>query len=114
MDSRALEQAIQEDRANGWQPFCVVATTGTTSTTSIDPVPAIADICGREGLWLHVDAAYGGSAAVVAQMRWGLEGSHRARSLVVNPPQGLFVPVGLSVLHFPQRTMRRRGSSLRP
>ncbi|HJZ67472.1 MAG TPA: pyridoxal-dependent decarboxylase, partial [Blastocatellia bacterium] len=60
MDARALERAIQEDRKDGWIPFCVVATTGTTSTTSIDPVLEIADICEREGLWLHADAAYGG------------------------------------------------------
>ena len=99
MDATALEQAIEEDRANGWRPFCVVATTGTTSTTSIDPVPAIADICEREGLWLHVDAAYGGSAAVVPEMRWVLEGCDRADSLVVNPHKGLFVPVDLSVLY---------------
>ena len=114
MDSRALEQAIQEDRANGWQPFCVVATTGTTSTTSIDPVPAIADICGREGLWLHVDAAYGGSAAVVPEMRWVLEGSDRADSLVVNPHKGLFVPVDLSVLYCRRMNVLRSAFSLVP
>ena len=114
MDSRALEHAIQEDRANGWQPFCVVATTGTTSTTSIDPVPAIADICGREGLWLHVDAAYGGSAAVVPEMRWVLEGSDRADSLVVNPHKGLFVPVDLSVLYCRRMNVLRSAFSLVP
>ena len=114
MDSRALEQAIQEDRANGWQPFCVVATTGTTSSTSIDPVPAIADICGREGLWLHVDAAYGGSAAVVPEMRWVLEGSDRADSLVVNPHKGLFVPVDLSVLYCRKMNVLRGAFSLVP
>ena len=114
MDSRALAQAIQEDRANGWQPFCVVATTGTTSSTSIDPVPAIADICGREGLWLHVDAAYGGSAAVVPEMRWVLEGSDRADSLVVNPHKGLFVPVDLSVLYCRKMNVLRSAFSLVP
>ena len=114
MDSSALEHAIQEDRANGWQPFCVVATTGTTSTTSIDPVPAIADICGREGLWLHVDAAYGGSAAVVPEMRWVLEGSDRADSLVVNPHKGLFVPLDLSVLYCRKMKVLRSAFSLVP
>jgi len=114
MDARALEDAIQEDRANGWLPFCVVATTGTTSTTSIDPVPAIADICEREGLWLHVDAAYGGSAAVLPEMRWVLEGCDRADSLVVNPHKGLFVPVDLSVLYCRKLDVLRAAFSLVP
>ena len=114
MDTGALEQAIKEDQANGWLPFCVVATTGTTSTTSIDPVAAIADICEREGLWLHVDAAYGGSAAVVPEMRWVLEGSDRADSLVVNPHKGLFVPVDLSVLYCRKMNVLRSAFSLVP
>jgi len=114
MDPKALEDAVQEDRANGWRPFCVVATTGTTSTTSIDPVPAIADICEREGLWLHVDAAYGGSAAVVPEMRWVLEGCDRADSLVVNPHKGLFVPVDLSVLYCRKMSVLRSAFSLVP
>lgn len=114
MNPDALARAIEEDRANGWRPFCVVATTGTTSTTSIDPVPAIADICEREGLWLHVDAAYGGSAAVVPEMRWVLEGSDRADSLVVNPHKGLFVPVDLSVLYCRRMEVLRSAFSLVP
>ncbi len=114
MDHKALEHAILEDRANGWRPFCVVATAGTTSTTSIDPVPAIADICEREGLWLHVDAAYGGSAAVVPEMRWVLEGCDRADSLVINPHKGLFVPVDLSVLYCRKMSVLRSAFSLVP
>jgi aromatic-L-amino-acid decarboxylase len=98
MKPDALAQAIKEDRAEGWQPFCVVATVGTTSMSSIDPVPQIADICEREGLWLHIDAAYGGAAAIVPEMKWILAGCERADSLVVNPHKGLFVPVDLSVL----------------
>ena len=114
MDSRALDRAIQEDRANGWRPFCVVATAGTTSTTSIDPVPAIAEICKREGLWLHVDAAYGGFAAVVPEMRWVIEGSDHADSLVINPHKGLFVPLDLSVLYCRQMEVLRQAFSLVP
>jgi aromatic-L-amino-acid decarboxylase len=114
MDASALARAIEEDRGNGWQPFCVVATTGTTSTTSIDPVPAIADICERESLWLHVDAAYGGSAAVLPEMRWVLEGSDRADSLVMNPHKGLFVPVDLSVLYCRRMEVLRSAFSLVP
>ncbi len=98
MNADALAQAIEEDRAAGWQPFCVVATVGTTSMSSIDPVEQIADICEREGLWLHIDAAYGGAAAIVPEMKWILAGCERADSLVVNPHKGLFVPVDLSVL----------------
>jgi aromatic-L-amino-acid decarboxylase len=114
MDASALARAIEEDRGNGWRPFCVVATTGTTSTTSIDPVPAIADICERESLWLHVDAAYGGSAAVLPEMRWVLEGSDRADSLVMNPHKGLFVPVDLSVLYCRRMEVLRSAFSLVP
>ena len=64
MDVDALRSAIAEDRAGGALPLAVAATVGTTSTTSVDPVPAIAEICAAEGLWLHVDAAYAGSAAL--------------------------------------------------
>jgi aromatic-L-amino-acid decarboxylase len=114
MEPRSLELAIADDRARGWQPFCVVATTGTTSTTSIDPVAAIADICEREGMWLHVDAAYGGSAAVVPEMRWVLEGCERADSLVINPHKGLFVPLDLSVLYCKRMDVLRNAFSLIP
>src|SRR6185369_5369242 len=114
MEPRSLELAIADDRAHGWQPFCVVATTGTTSSASIDSVAAIADICEREGIWLHVDAAYGGFAAVVPEMRWILEGSERADSLVLNPHKGLFVPLDLSVLYCKQMDVLRSAFSLVP
>ena len=97
MDVTLLEQAIQEDIATGWRPFAVVATVGTTSTTSIDPVPQIADICERYGLWLHVDGAYGGSAAVDPAMRWVLAGCERADTIIVNPHKWLFTPMDCSV-----------------
>ncbi len=99
MDTVQLEQAIQEDLALGWRPFAVVATVGTTSTTSIDPVPQIADICERYGLWLHIDGAYGGSAAVDPAMQWVLEGCERADSLIVNPHKWLFTPIDCSVFY---------------
>lgn len=94
-----LERAIQEDIAVGWQPFAVVATVGTTSTTSVDPVPEIADICERYGLWLHVDGAYGGSAAIDPAMRWVLAGCARADTLIVNPHKWLFTPIDCSVFY---------------
>jgi aromatic-L-amino-acid/L-tryptophan decarboxylase len=93
-----LAAAIAEDKKNGWLPFAVVATVGTTSTTSIDPVPAIADICQMEKLWLHVDGAYGGMAAIVPEMRSVLDGCDRADSLVTNPHKWLFTPMDCSVL----------------
>jgi aromatic-L-amino-acid/L-tryptophan decarboxylase len=94
----ALERAIEEDRRAGALPFAVVATAGTTSTTSIDPVPEIAAIAKRHGLWLHVDAAYGGVAAIEPSLRFVLAGVEHADSIVVNPHKWLFTPVDLSVL----------------
>lgn len=76
----------------------VVAAVGTTSSTSVDPVTAIADLCEQAGTWLHVDAAYAGSAWVCPEFRWSMEGVERADSLVVNPHKWLFVPVDCSAL----------------
>jgi aromatic-L-amino-acid decarboxylase len=76
----------------------VVATVGTTSTTSVDPVPQIADACERAGAWLHVDAAYAGSAMVCPELRWAFEGVERADSLVVNAHKWMFTPMDCSLL----------------
>ena len=114
MDPGALRAAIREDRAAGWTPFAVTATVGTTSTTSIDPVPAIADVCAEEKLWLHVDAAYAGSAAVAPDLRWVLEGVERADSLVLNPHKWMFVPLDLSVLYTRRPDVLRNAFSLVP
>lgn len=112
MRPEALQRALDEDRAAGQRPMCVVATVGTTSITSIDPVPAIAEICSRENVWLHVDAAYGGSAAIVPEFRWVLEGCEHADSFVVNPHKWLFVPLDLSVLYTRKPEVLRRAFSL--
>ncbi len=114
MNPQALEEAIAEDRGAGRLPFCVVATVGSTSSTSIDPVPAIAGVCEREGLWLHADAAHGGAAAVVPEMREVLDGCDRADSLVINPHKWLFVPLDLSVLYTRKPEALRRAFSLVP
>ncbi|HVF27702.1 MAG TPA: pyridoxal-dependent decarboxylase [Pyrinomonadaceae bacterium] len=114
MRADALAEAIAEDRRAGALPFCVVATVGTTSTTSIDPVPAIADICERHKLWLHVDAAYAGSAAIVPEMRHILDGCERADSLVTNPHKWLFTPIDLSILYTRRMDVLRRAFSLVP
>jgi aromatic-L-amino-acid/L-tryptophan decarboxylase len=98
MDPMALRGAIEDDLAAGIRPFAVVATAGTTSTTSVDPVAAIAGICEQHNLWLHVDAAYGGAAAVAPELRWVLNGAERADSIVMNPHKWLFTPIDCSVL----------------
>jgi aromatic-L-amino-acid decarboxylase len=99
MRADLLAEAVAADVAAGARPLAVVATVGTTSTTSIDPILEIADVCERHGMWLHVDAAYGGSAAVVPEMRYVLDGCERADSVVVNPHKWLFTPVDCSLLY---------------
>jgi len=98
MDPAALRAAITEDREAGWLPAGIVATIGTTSTTAVDPVEAIADVAEAEGLWLHVDAAYAGPAALIPEMRSYFEGWERADSIVVNPHKWMFTPFDCSLL----------------
>ncbi|MBI4543074.1 MAG: amino acid decarboxylase [Gemmatimonadetes bacterium] len=98
MGAASLEAAIAADRAAGRLPAAVVATAGTTSTTSVDPLRAVAGICRREGIWLHVDAAYAGSAAICPEFRALFDGIGEADSIVVNPHKWLFTPVDCSVL----------------
>ncbi|PYV19509.1 MAG: amino acid decarboxylase [Acidobacteria bacterium] len=110
----ALAQAIAEDRASGFTPMAVVATVGTTSTTSVDPVPALAETCAAEGVWLHVDAAYAGVAALVPDHRDVLAGCERADSLVVNPHKWLFTPFDLSAFYCRRMDAVRAAFSLVP
>jgi aromatic-L-amino-acid/L-tryptophan decarboxylase len=114
MEAKALGEAIEEDKRDGFLPFCVVATVGTTSTSSIDPVRAIVEICEQHTMWLHVDAAYAGSAAVVPELRHILDGCERADSFVVNPHKWLFTPFDLSVLYCRHMDLLRRAFSLVP
>ncbi len=114
MDPRALQAAIEADRAAGRRPFFVAATIGTTSTTSIDPVPAIAEISGQYGLWLHVDGAYGGTAAIVPEMRYVLAGCDHAASIVVNPHKWLFTPIDCSAFYVRDPEILKRAFSLVP
>src|SRR5207248_9011022 len=95
MRSDVLRNFIERDRAAGLRPFCVVATVGTTSSTSIDPVPQIAEIAEQHGLWLHVDAAYAGAAAIVPEHRHIMAGVERAHSFVVNAHKWLLTPIDL-------------------
>ena len=94
-----LVDAIEEDIENGYLPICIIPTVGTTSTSSVDPVDAIADICEKYGIWLHVDTAYAGSTAIVPEFRHYFKGWERADSIVVNPHKWLFTPFDLSVLY---------------
>ena len=114
MNARALAEAIDEDKSQGMVPFCIVATVGTTSTSSIDPVKEIIPICEKHAMWLHVDAAYAGSAAVVPELRYILDGCERADSVAVNPHKWLFTPFDLSVLYCRHMDLLRRAFSLVP
>jgi aromatic-L-amino-acid decarboxylase len=114
MDVNALRAAIAEDKARGVRPLAAVATVGTTSTTAIDPVSDVADVCAEEGIWLHVDAAYGGAAALLPELRHVLDGCERAHSLVVNPHKWMFVPMDCSVLFTRRPDLMKRAFSLVP
>jgi aromatic-L-amino-acid decarboxylase len=109
-----LDAAIAEDRRRGRRPFCVVATVGTTSTTSVDPLAAIAAIAGRHGLWLHVDAAYAGAAAILPEYRHILAGAEHADSIVVNPHKWLLTPMDLSAFYTRRPHVLRAAFSLVP
>jgi aromatic-L-amino-acid decarboxylase len=98
MNVAALDTAIAADRRTGKLPIAVVATAGTTSTTSVDPLVDVAKIARREKLWLHVDAAYAGAAAICPEYRQLMTGLEEADSIVVNPHKWLFTPVDCSVL----------------
>ena len=114
MQPDALAAMAEQDRAAGKRPFCVVAAVGTTSTTSIDPVPAIADIAEKYGMWMHVDAAYAGPAAIVPEFRGMFDGIERADSVVMNPHKWLFTPSDISVFFSRRPDILQRAFSLTP
>jgi aromatic-L-amino-acid decarboxylase len=107
MDPDALRAAVAADRAAGRVPFCVVASAGTINTGEIDPLPEIAEVAAAEGLWLHVDGAYGGFFQLTERGRERLRGIERADSLVLDPHKGLFLPFGTGCL------LVRDGAALR-
>lgn len=114
MRPNLLEAAIAADRELGYLPLAAVATVGTTSTTSIDPVTAIAAICRRERVWLHVDGAYGGVGAILPEKRSVFDGVEGADSIVVNPHKWLFTPIDLSVFYTRHPATLRGAFSLVP
>jgi aromatic-L-amino-acid decarboxylase len=114
MKTRALSELIKQDKAAGKRPFCVVATIGTTSSTSVDPLPEIAGIAEKHGLWLHVDAAYAGAAAMLPEHKNILAGVERAHSLVFNAHKWLLTPIDLSAFFTRRPDILRRAFSLTP
>lgn len=109
-----LEQMIDEDVAAGFRPCAVVPTLGTTSTASMDPIAPIAEIASRRGVWLHVDAAYGGPVAMLPEASAAFDGWERADSIVVNPHKWLFTPIDCSVLYCRRPDVLRRAFSIIP
>ncbi len=114
MRPELLDQAIRNDRASGCRPACVVATVGTTSSTAIDPLPAIAAICRRYGVWLHVDAAYAGPAAMVPELRPLFSGIEHADSLVFNPHKWMLVNFDCSAYYVRDRDALLRTFQITP
>jgi aromatic-L-amino-acid/L-tryptophan decarboxylase len=114
MRADVLAKMVEEDKRAGKRPFCVVATVGTTSSTSIDPVPQIAEIAEKHGMWLHVDCAYAGAAAILPEQRHIMAGVERAHSLVFNAHKWLLTPIDLSAFYTRRPDILRRAFSLTP
>jgi len=110
----ALDAEIARDIALGFSPCAVVATVGTTSSTSVDPVADIVAVCKKHGVWLHVDAAYGGAMAMLPEGRWAMAGADDADSIVVNPHKWLFVPLDFSALYTRRPELLRAVFALTP
>lgn len=112
MRADLLEESIQADLEAGKRPCCIVASIGSTSASAVEDIPAIADIAERYKIWLHVDAAYAGSAAILPEMSHLMNGVERAQSFVLNPHKWLYVSMDCSVLYTSLPEMFRRASSL--
>jgi aromatic-L-amino-acid decarboxylase len=107
-----LADAIEEDIEAGYLPLCVIPTIGTTSTSSVDPVDAVGDVCEKYDVWMHVDTAYAGPTAIIPEMRDLFKGWERADSIVVNPHKWLFTPFDLSVLYCKDLSIMKNAFSL--
>jgi aromatic-L-amino-acid decarboxylase len=114
MNVAALRDAVTADLRHGFKPLAVVATVGTTSTASVDPVGEIAAICAQHQMWLHIDAAYGGGLALLPEHKWVTDAWVEADSLVINPHKMLFVPFDFSALYVRDIERLRRLFTLTP
>src|SRR5207245_4767418 len=113
-DVNRLRETIARDVRHNFKPFAVIATVGTTSSASVDPVPEIAKICREERIWLHIDGAYGGAFAMLPEYKWVSNGWEMADSIVINPHKTLFVPLDFSVLYVRDLERLRRVFTLVP
>src|SRR5437764_996255 len=114
MDMAALRVMIERDLREKLKPLAVIATVGTTSTASVDPVPEIAKICREHKMWLHIDGAYGGGFAMLPEFEWLADGWNEADSIIINPHKTLFVPLDFSVLYVRDLERLRRLFTLVP
>ena len=114
MDASALREMMARDVRDNFKPLAVIATVGTTSTASVDPVPEIAKICRENKMWLHIDGAYGAGFAILPENKSLTVGWSEADSIVVNPHKSLFVPLDFSVLYVRDLDRLRRVFTLVP
>ncbi len=114
MDVAALREMIASDLGQHFKPLAVVATVGTTSTASVDPVPAIGQVCREHKMWLHIDGAYGAGLALLPECKWVTAGWSEADSIVINPHKMLFVPFDFSALYLRDVERLRRLFTLVP
>src|SRR5437667_2111884 len=114
MDVAKLREIIAQDRQSNYRPMAVVATVGTTSTASVDPIPEIAKVCREEKIWLHIDGAYGAGLALLPECKSIAAGWNEADSIVVNPHKMLFVPFDFSALYMRDVARLRRLFTLVP
>lgn len=114
LSAEALDDHLAADVANGRHPVAVVATAGATSTGIVDPLGDIADVCARHGVWMHVDAAYGGFAALTDRGRHLLAGIERADSVTLDPHKWLYQPVEVGALILRDPSLLERAFSMRP
>jgi aromatic-L-amino-acid decarboxylase len=114
METLLLRKMIADDQQSGFKPMAVIATAGTTSTASVDPVAELADLCRKEKMWLHIDAAYGGGFAILPEYKWITKGWSDADSIIINPHKSLFVPLDFSVLYMRDLERLRRVFALAP